>query len=188
MLIRLHFDVKPERIVVVFDAPGRTFRDDLDADYKKTRSETPEDLLVQMPYFRPLTEVFSWPVIAVPGVEADDVIATLTKRARAQDWDVIIYTGDKDMMQLVDENVTCIDSMRHKNYDIAGVHRKVWRSAEPRRRLVGACRRQDRQRSRHARRRQGDSDEASQSVRLDRWHLRTRRRDQGQDGRAVSRS
>ncbi len=124
MLIRLHLDIKPERIVVVFDAPGKTFRDDLDADYKKTRSETPEDLLVQMPYFRPLTELFAWPVIAVPGVEADDVIATLTDRARAQDWDVVIYTGDKDMMQLVDERVTCVDSMRNRNYDIAGVTEK----------------------------------------------------------------
>jgi DNA polymerase-1 len=58
MLIRLHLDVRPERIVVVFDAPGKTFRDDLDADYKKTRSETPDDLVVQMPFFRPLTELF----------------------------------------------------------------------------------------------------------------------------------
>ena len=124
MLIRLHLDVKPERIAVVFDAPGRTFRDDLDSEYKKTRTETPDDLKVQMPYFRPLTETFSWPVLSVPGVEADDVIATLTAQARAKDWDVVIYTGDKDMMQLVDDHVTVIDSMRRRTFDTAGVTEK----------------------------------------------------------------
>jgi len=124
MLIRLHLDVRPERIVVVYDAPGPTFRSGLDPQYKATRSETPDDLKVQMPYFQPLTEAFAWPVVRVPGFEADDVIAALVDKARARDWDVTIYTGDKDMMQLVDEHVTCVDSLRQITYDIERVTKK----------------------------------------------------------------
>ncbi len=117
MLIRLHHELRPDRIVVVFDAPGKNFRFDLDPDYKKTRRETPEDLKKQMPYFRPLTEAFCWPVVSVAGVEADDTIATIAKKARAKDWDVVIYSGDKDLMQLVDDRVTVVDSMRRITYD-----------------------------------------------------------------------
>ncbi|MBT8492224.1 MAG: hypothetical protein KJO07_04120, partial [Deltaproteobacteria bacterium] len=117
MLVRLHLDVKPERMVVVFDAPGKTFRNELDAEYKATRKETPDDLKLQLPLFRPLTEAFSWPVVAVPGVEADDTIATLVTQARAKDWDVTIFSADKDLMQLVDDRVSVIDSMRQKTYD-----------------------------------------------------------------------
>ena len=124
MLIRLHLDVHPERIAVVFDSGRRSFRSELDAAYKANRNEAPDDLRVQLPYFRPLTEAFCWPCMAVEGVEADDVIATLTTRARARDWDVVIYSGDKDLMQLVDDHVTVIDSMRQITYDAAGVHKK----------------------------------------------------------------
>jgi 5'-3' exonuclease len=67
MLIRLHLDVKPERIAVVYDAPGPSFRSEIDDQYKATRTEMPDDLKVQMPYFRPLTEAFCWPVLSVPG-------------------------------------------------------------------------------------------------------------------------
>jgi DNA polymerase-1 len=124
MLIRLHLDVRPERIAVVFDAPGQTFRNELDAEYKKTRSPAPDDLVVQMPYFRPLTEAFSWPVIAIPGVEADDIIATLVRRARERDWEVTILAADKDLMQLVEPHVTVFDAMRQRTFDIAGVTEK----------------------------------------------------------------
>jgi DNA polymerase-1 len=124
MLIRLYKDVKPERIAVVFDAPGKTFRDELDERYKATRRETPDDLQVQMPYFRPLTEAFCWPVLSVEGVEADDVIATLVARARAQDWEVVIYSADKDLMQLIEPHVQMIDSMRQVTYDAARVSEK----------------------------------------------------------------
>jgi DNA polymerase-1 len=124
MLLRLYLDENPERIVVVFDAPGKSFRADLDEQYKANRKETPDELRLQMPYFRPLTEAFSWPVVAVPGVEADDVIATMTHRARAAGLDVTIYSADKDLMQLVDEHVTVIDAMRQKSYDVDGVTKK----------------------------------------------------------------
>ena len=124
MLIRLHLDVHPERIAVVFDSGRRSFRSELDAGYKANRNEAPDDLKVQLPYFRPLTEAFCWPCMAVEGVEADDVIATLVTRARARDWDVVIYSGDKDLMQLVDDHVVVIDSMRQITYDAAGVEKK----------------------------------------------------------------
>jgi DNA polymerase I len=124
MLIRLHLDVRPQRIAVVFDSGRRSFRSEIDAGYKATRNEAPDDLRVQLPYFRPLTDAFCWPCMSVDGVEADDVIATLVTRARARDWDVVIYSGDKDLMQLVDDHVVVIDSMRQITYDAAGVEKK----------------------------------------------------------------
>ncbi len=117
MLLRLHQEERPERVVVVFDAPGKNFRDDLDPNYKATRKPTPDDLKAQLPYFRPLTEAFCWPVISVKGVEADDTIATIARSARERDWDVVVYSGDKDLMQLVDDRTTVIDSMRRITYD-----------------------------------------------------------------------
>jgi DNA polymerase-1 len=124
MLVRLYLDQRPHRIAVVFDAPGQTFRDQLDEAYKATRRDTPDDLQAQMPYFRPLTEAFAWPVLSVPGVEADDVIATLARQARARDWDVVIYSGDKDLMQLVDDRTVVVDAMRQITYDAARVTEK----------------------------------------------------------------
>jgi len=124
MLIRLHVDVHPERIAVIFDSGKPSFRSEMDAEYKANRNEAPDDLRLQMPHFRPLTEAFCWPTFSVDGVEADDVIATLVARARARGWDVVIFTGDKDLMQLVDEHVTCIEPMRGITYDVAGVEKK----------------------------------------------------------------
>lgn len=121
MLLRLHQEERPDRVVVVFDAPGKNFRDDLDPNYKKTRRETPDDLKQQLPFFRPLTEAFCWPVVSVQGVEADDTIATIARVARERDWDVVVYSGDKDLMQLVDDRTTVIDSMRRVTYDEAKV-------------------------------------------------------------------
>ncbi len=117
MLLRLHQEERPERVVVVFDAPGKNFRDELDPNYKQTRKPTPDDLKLQLPFFRPLTEAFCWPVISVAGVEADDTIATIAREARERDWDVVVYSGDKDLMQLVDDRTTVIDSMRRIVYD-----------------------------------------------------------------------
>src|SRR6188508_2269102 len=93
MLIRLHLDVRPERIAVVFDSGRDSFRREIDPQYKANRNEAPDDLIQQMPHFRPLTEAFCWPCMAIEGVEADDVIATLVTQARARGWDVVIYTG-----------------------------------------------------------------------------------------------
>ncbi|HWN69187.1 MAG TPA: DNA polymerase I [Haliangium sp.] len=124
MLIRLYTDIRPERIVVVFDGPGRTFRKELDESYKATRRETPDDLKPQLPFFSQITAALCWPVVCQDGVEADDVIAATVARARARGWDVVIYTGDKDLMQLVDDHVTVIDSLRDITYDAARVQEK----------------------------------------------------------------
>ncbi len=124
MLIRLYTDVRPERIAVVFDGPGRNFRKELDENYKATRRETPDDLKPQLPFFSQVTQALCWPVVCRDGVEADDIIATLVTQARQRDWDVTIYTGDKDLMQLVDDHVTIVDSLRDLTYDAAKVEAK----------------------------------------------------------------
>ncbi|RMH42252.1 MAG: DNA polymerase I [Deltaproteobacteria bacterium] len=117
MLLRLYLDEHPDRIAVVFDAPGKSFRADIDDQYKANRPELPDDLRQQMPYFQPLTEAFGWPVLSVPDVEADDVIATLVRRAVDAGLAVTIYSADKDLMQLVSDRVTVVDAMRQVVYD-----------------------------------------------------------------------
>src|SRR5688572_6031967 len=116
MLMRLHEDTKPERIAVVFDAGRKTFRNEIYSDYKAHRPPAPEDLQIQMPYFRPIVEAMRWPVLAVEGVEADDVIATLACRAKERGWEVVIYSADKDLTQLTGEGVSMIDALHQKTY------------------------------------------------------------------------
>src|SRR5262249_3993336 len=124
MMMRLHLDEKPELATVVFDAAGRTFRDDLYADYKATRRELPPDLAPQLPFFEPIARGFNMPVLRIPDVEADDVIAALVKKARAAGHEVVLYGADKDLMQLVGPGVTMIDTMRDIVYDAARVKEK----------------------------------------------------------------
>ncbi len=116
MLLRLHDDLRPERMAVVFDSGRKTFRSDIYPEYKANRSAPPEDLTIQMPFFEPLVRAMGWPVVVVPGVEADDVVATLVEQARARDWEVVIFSADKDLMQLVSDQVTMIDAMRQFTY------------------------------------------------------------------------
>ena len=124
MLMRLHDDLRPERMVVVFDAGRKSFRTELYPEYKAHRPPTPEDLVVQMPYFRRLVEAMRWPVLSIAGVEADDVIATLVTKAKARKWDAVVYSADKDLMQLVGDGVTQIDSLRQRTYSPAEVEEK----------------------------------------------------------------
>jgi DNA polymerase I len=105
MLWKLIREEKPDYLTIAWDAPGGTFRDKLYADYKATRSSMPDDLSRQIPYVRRLFEALHTPVVEVPGYEADDVIATLVDRALAAGQDVVIVTGDKDMLQLVGPRV-----------------------------------------------------------------------------------
>ncbi|MEZ4402726.1 MAG: DNA polymerase I [Kofleriaceae bacterium] len=116
MLLRLHEDVGPARIAVVFDAGRQSFRTEIYPAYKANRPPAPEDLAVQMPRFAPLVEALGWPVLAVPGVEADDVVATLATQAAARGWECTIYSADKDLMQLVGEHTAVIDAMRAQTY------------------------------------------------------------------------
>ena len=121
MLRKLCADYKPQLIAMVFDAPGGTFRDTLYADYKATRTAMPDDLVVQIPRLHALIRALGVPLLAVPDVEADDVIGTLASLARAEGLKVVISTGDKDMAQLVTADVTLINTMTDQALDREGV-------------------------------------------------------------------
>jgi DNA polymerase-1 len=126
MLLRLEEDNQPKRIAVVFDHKGgRNFRAEMYADYKAHRKEAPEELSVQMEYFPKIVNGLGWPCLAVPGVEADDVIATLVERAKEKGWEVVIYSADKDIMQLIGEHVTMIDALHQKTYTREEVIKKM---------------------------------------------------------------
>jgi DNA polymerase-1 len=124
MLQKFLKDFHPQRIAVVFDAPGRTFRDELFAEYKAQRPAMPDDLRAQV---APLLEIIAaqgLPLLRVPGVEADDVIGTLARRAANAGQRVLISTGDKDMAQLVDDSITLINTMTNTVLDRDGVKLK----------------------------------------------------------------
>jgi DNA polymerase-1 len=103
MLVKLLSDEKPEYLAVAFDAPARTFRYDLDPEYKAGRKETPNLFAAQMPLIREVLETMQVPQLCVEGVEADDVIATLATKAAAEGIDVIVVTGDRDAFQLIED-------------------------------------------------------------------------------------
>ena len=121
MLQKLRKDYRADYAVCVFDAKGKTFRDDLYPAYKATRSPMPPDLRSQIEPVHEVVGLMGWPVLTVPGVEADDVIGTLACMASSQGIEVIISSGDKDLSQLVDEHITVIDTMNNKRRDLAGV-------------------------------------------------------------------
>lgn len=100
---------------VVFDAPGKTFRDDMYPDYKATRSSMPDDLRSQIPLIHEIVRAMGWPLVMISGVEADDVIGTLAVRATNANMRTLVSTGDKDMAQLVDENVMLFNTMTRDN-------------------------------------------------------------------------
>ncbi|MEJ0099187.1 MAG: DNA polymerase I [Pseudomonadota bacterium] len=116
------------QMVVVFDAPGRTFRDDLFAEYKANRPPMPDDLRSQTQPLLDAVQALGLPLLRIAGVEADDVIGTLAMRAAKSGRDVLISTGDKDMAQLVDGQITLINTMSNTRLDRAGVKAKfdVW--------------------------------------------------------------
>lgn len=121
MVRRLLKDYHPQYIAIIFDAPGKTFRDEWYPEYKSHRPPTPNDLTCQ---FEPLVDILKamgLPVISIPGVEADDVIATLAVQAAQASIPVIISTGDKDMAQLVNPYVSLINTMTQQVLDEAGV-------------------------------------------------------------------
>jgi DNA polymerase-1 len=121
MMQKLRKDVRADYAACVFDAPGKTFRDDLYPDYKATRSPMPPDLRTQIDPIHEVVALLGWKVLNVPGVEADDVIGTLSCLATEQGVQTIISSGDKDLSQLVNEHVTVIDTMNDRKRDIAGV-------------------------------------------------------------------
>src|SRR3954471_3442793 len=124
MLRKLANDYKAQARACVFDAKGKTFRDEVYPDYKATRSAMPDDLSRQIEPLHEAVKAIGWPLLCVAGVEADDVIATLAEEAKRRGWRTVISTGDKDLTQLVDERTLWINTMSNEKLDIEGVTRK----------------------------------------------------------------
>src|SRR6202040_3344440 len=124
MLNKMIKEESPERIAVGFDAPGRTFRDELFDQYKAHRTPMPDDLRSQVQPLLDAVAAMGLPLLRVAGVEADDVIGTLAKQGAKAGYDVLISTGDKDMAQLVGPNVGLINTMSNTRLDREGVKAK----------------------------------------------------------------
>ncbi len=124
MLKSLFDRYQPEKIAVVFDAKGKTFRSDLYPEYKAHRPPMPDDLRQQIEYIHQIVMAMGLPLLCISGVEADDVIGTLAHQATEKKYDVIIATGDKDLAQLVNNHITLINTMTNKKMDRAGVIEK----------------------------------------------------------------
>jgi DNA polymerase-1 len=124
MLLKFLKEYRPKHIAIVFDAPGKTFRDDIFVQYKAHRPTMPDDLRSQVEPLLLILRTQGLPVLRVAGVEADDVIGTLACRAAAAGQRVLISTGDKDMAQLVNESIMLINTMSNSTLDRAGVKLK----------------------------------------------------------------
>ncbi len=121
MMQALRKEVPTQLAACVFDAKGPTFRDEMYPAYKANRSPMPDDLRSQIEPIHAMVRMLGWTVLDVPGVEADDVIATLAVTAAKQGLTVVVSSGDKDLSQLVNEHITIIDTMNGKKRDVAGV-------------------------------------------------------------------
>ncbi|MBV8635428.1 MAG: DNA polymerase I, partial [Burkholderiaceae bacterium] len=124
MLRRLRKDYQADYMACVFDAKGKTFRDDLYPEYKAQRAPMPEELASQIEPIHEIVRAMGWPILMVEGVEADDVIGTLAVEAEKQGMDTVVSTGDKDLAQLVTEHITLINTMSNEKLDIPGVKEK----------------------------------------------------------------
>ncbi|MYM65975.1 DNA polymerase I [Pseudoduganella sp. FT55W] len=121
MLRRLRADFPAAYIACVFDAKGKTFRDDMYPEYKATRASMPDDLRLQIEPIHEAVKAMGWPILMVEGVEADDVIGTLSVEAAKAGMNVVVSTGDKDLAQLVNDKVMLINTMTNEKMDEAGV-------------------------------------------------------------------
>ncbi|MCW8829035.1 MAG: DNA polymerase I [Gammaproteobacteria bacterium] len=130
MLRRLLKDYDPAHVAVVFDAKGKTFRDEIYPEYKANRPPMPDDLRGQIEPIHAIVRAMGFPLLCVDGVEADDVIGTLAKQAEEQGMKVIVSTGDKDMAQLVNDHVTLVNTMTETEMDPDGVVEKFGIPAE----------------------------------------------------------
>jgi DNA polymerase I len=121
MLMKLLRDQEPDYIAIAFDVKAPTFRHEAFDGYKATRRAIPDTLIPQIPYVKEVVRGFSIPILELPGFEADDVIGTVARRYAGEGMQVVIVTGDKDLMQLVSEDIVMTDTMKDKTYDIAAV-------------------------------------------------------------------
>ena len=117
MMQKVIKDLKPEYVCIVFDSKEKNFRHDIYSQYKANRPPMPDDLSIQIPHIHKLVETYRIKKIIIPGYEADDVIATLSRMGEETDRDVLIITGDKDLMQLVNDRIKVYDTMKDKVYD-----------------------------------------------------------------------
>ena len=124
MLMKLLTELPADRIAVIFDHSGRSFRNDLYPEYKAHRPDAPEELAPQFPLIRDATRAFNLACIEREGFEADDIIATYVRRAREAGADVTIVSSDKDLMQLVGEHVTMYDGLKGKSIGVDEVREK----------------------------------------------------------------
>lgn len=124
MLKSLIKQVGPTHVVVVFDAPGKTFRDDIYPEYKAHRPPMPDDMRTQIAPLHAMVRALGLPLLCTPGVEADDVIGTLAHTAANAGWPVLVSTGDKDLAQLVNKDITLVNTMTSVVLDEAGVYGK----------------------------------------------------------------
>lgn len=124
MLRRLRIDYKAEYLACVFDAKGKTFRDDAYPEYKANRAPMPDDLVAQIEPLHEAVRALGWPLLMIDGVEADDVIGTLSCMATRAGFKTIVSTGDKDLTQLVNQGVTLVNTMSNEVLDEAGVAQK----------------------------------------------------------------
>lgn len=113
MLFKVLKELKPTHLAVVMDPPGGSFRNQIYPEYKAHREETPEDLIQQIPDIKRIIKAFNIPIVEVEKYEADDVIGTIVKHAK-DEFEIIVVTSDKDMCQIVDENVKLLDTMKSK--------------------------------------------------------------------------
>ena len=121
MLRSLTAEYRPTRLAVVMDAGGKTFRDEMYAQYKANRPPMPDDLRAQLDYVKQIVPALGIALVSIPGVEADDVIGTLAGEAASQGFHTMIVSGDKDLAQLVNERVEMVDTMRNTRLDSDGV-------------------------------------------------------------------
>lgn len=124
MVRKLIDEEQPTRVAVIFDAKGKTFRHEIFSEYKAHRPPMPDDLRCQIEPLHACIKALGIPLISIPGVEADDVIGTLAKHAVTQDYKVLISTGDKDMAQLVDDDISLINTMNESRMNAQGVQEK----------------------------------------------------------------
>lgn len=121
MLLKVVRDYSPDEFIVVFDARGPTFRHELYPEYKANRAKMPDDLVEQIPLIKQVVEGFRFPSLEFEGYEADDIIATVVHHYRSRDIPVTIVSGDKDLMQLIGKNVTMLDTMKDRVFDLDAV-------------------------------------------------------------------
>ncbi|HJV33800.1 5'-3' exonuclease H3TH domain-containing protein, partial [Geomonas sp.] len=124
MLLKVMKDHAPGHVAVIFDAGKTTFRHELFPAYKATRSAMPDDLTPQIEPIKQMVRAFNIPALELAGFEADDIIGTIAKKCEEQGMDCVVVTGDKDLMQIVTEHVTLLDTMKDKRYGIEEVREK----------------------------------------------------------------